>query len=165
MKSIVVVSIVASLFTAAMLTTPSASEPDPATPPPPAPAATIQPAAGDSLAPDSSLVFKVEIGNRMFPDWREEQRVRLGEPFHLGDTENWATAPVFLPDFRIVDKKVISASRAWNNPALRIMVYNDSTAIDSSWAFRDFPPHYSQHSFFTFKLLEIVVSSPESGAR
>lgn len=163
MKTILVATIVASLFTAATLPAPSASQPDPATPPPPA--AAGQPAAGDSLAPDSSLVFRIEIGNRMFPDWKDEQRIRLGEPFHLGDTESWGTAPIFLPDFRIVDKRVISASRAWNNPALRIMVYNDSTAIDSSWAFRDFPPHYSQHSFFTFKLLEIVVSGPESGAR
>jgi len=120
----------------------------------------------DSIqVPDSTLVFRVEVGNRMFPDWKEEQRIHLGEAFHLGDSENWAMSPAFLPDFRLLDKKVVSASRAWNNPAIRIMVYKDSSAVDSTWAFRDFPPHYSQRSFFTFKLLEILLPKSNGEGR
>lgn len=112
-------------------------------------------------AADSSLVFRLEVGNRMFPDWKEEQQVRIGQAFPLGDSESWASAPRFVADFRLIDKQVISASAAWNNPALQIMVYEDSTAVDSTWAFRDFPPHYSARSFFSFKLLEILLPKAE----
>jgi len=116
----------------------------------------------DSVAAsDSSLVFRLEVGNRMFPDWKEEQQVRLGQSFPLGDSESWARAPRFVADFRLDGKRVISASAAWNNPALQILVYEDSTAVDSTWAFRDFPPHYSARSFFSFKLLEILLPKAE----
>lgn len=121
--------------------------------------------ADSTAVPDSSLVFRVEIGNRMFPDWKEEQKIHLATPFRLGDSENWAVAPAFLPDFRIVDGKFVSASRAWKNPAIHIVVHNDSTAFDSTWAFRDFPPHFSQRSFFTFKLLEILAPGGTGNAR
>jgi len=131
-------------------------------------AAAVGAAAPDSTAaPDSSLVFRLEVGNRMYPDWKEEQQVRLAEPFHLGDTEFRAEVDLFLPDFRLGDTGPFSASPAWNNPAVRVIVHGDSTEVDSTWAFRNFPPHYSPRLFFTFKLLEIVTprSAPEVGRR
>jgi hypothetical protein len=100
----------------------------------------------------------------LYPGWTEEQRVRLAETFHLGDSEYWAKTGSFLPDFRLGPEGAFSASRAWKNPAVQVIVYSDTTATDSTWAFRDFPPHYSPRSFFTFKLLEILVPEPKSKA-
>ena len=112
-------------------------------------------AAGDSLA------FAVRIGNRMYPDWSEDVRVRLGEAFYLGDTELVARGTEYLPDFRIGDDGPLSASTDPNNPALHVIVFQDTTAVDSSWAFLNFPPHFSATSFFTFQL--IGVEHPGAG--
>lgn len=102
-------------------------------------------------------VFSVEIGNRLYPKWREEQRVREHEFFFLGDTRFTARVEEFLPDFRIGDDGPFSASPECLNPAIHVIVYDDTLATDSSWAFRNFPPHFSTRSFFMFKLLDVAM--------
>lgn len=104
---------------------------------------------------DTSLVFVVTIGNRMYPDWKEERRLRLQEPFVIGDTDNHGVVSRFLPDFRILDTKPVSLSLQPNNPAVRVFVYNGETAVDSTWAFLNFPPHFSPKNFYTFQLERI----------
>ncbi len=42
-----------------------------------------------------------------------------------------------------------------NNPAVQVVVYGDSAAADTTWAFKNFPPHFSPRSFFAFKLMSI----------
>ena len=117
-------------------------------------AATVaQPA---SPAPtDTALVLHVEVGSRLYPTWHEQLRLRLGELFYLGDSEFTARIDRFLPDFRIIDGKFLSVTQELANPAARVIVFHDTTATDSTWAFLKFPPHFSPRSFFTFKLLEI----------
>jgi hypothetical protein len=102
------------------------------------------------------LVLVVEVGNRMYPGWKETQRVGLNEAFYLGDTEYQATIREFLPDFRITDGKVVSITQTLGNPAAHVFVFNDSATVDSSWAFLNHPPHFSPNSFFTFRLQEII---------
>lgn len=110
-----------------------------------------------AVGADTSLSFVLQLGNRLFPEWKEERRVRLHERFVIGDTQYWAMVTKLLPDFRIIDGKPGSVSGQMNNPAVRVMVYRDSTtAADSSWAFQNFPPHFSPRSFFTFQLKEVV---------
>jgi hypothetical protein len=103
-----------------------------------------------------SLVFTIEAGSRLYPEWREEHRVRIGEPFPIGDTEFSAVVARFLPDFRLVDRRPVSASRRLANPAVLVVAQRDSSGADSTWAFLNFPPHFSPRSFFTFRLKEIV---------
>ena len=105
--------------------------------------------------PDTNLSLHVEIGSRMYTTWREQLRVRLGEKFYLGDSEFTARIDRFLPDFRIIDGEFTSVTQKLANPAARVIVYHDTTATDTTWAFLNFPPHFSPRSFFTFKLLEI----------
>jgi hypothetical protein len=104
---------------------------------------------------DTSLVFLFETGNRLYPDWKEEHRVRLEQPFYIGDTEFHAVATRFLPDFRLVNGKPGNASREMRNPAVRVMTYRDTVLADSAWAFLNFPPHFAPRAFFTFRLREI----------
>jgi hypothetical protein len=127
-----------------------------------APAAT--PATAPAAAPvdsfavtdDPSLEFVLEAGNRLYPDWKETRRVKLHERFLIGDTENEAEVVRLLPDFLFVEGKPASVSKFLNNPAVRMRVYKGEAAIDSSWAFLNFPPHFSPRSFYTFQLKEIV---------
>ena len=105
---------------------------------------------------DSGLVLQVEVGSRLYPGWKEQLRLRLGELFYLGDSEYTARIEEFLPDFRIIDGKFLTLSQELKNPAARVVVYHDTTAADTSWAFLNFPPHFSARSFFTFQLKEIA---------
>ena len=112
-------------------------------------------AAASTVELDTTLTLHVEVGSRMYTTWREQLRVRLGETFYLGDSEYTARIDRFLPDFRIVDGEFITVTQQLANPAARVIVFHDTTATDSTWAFLNFPPHFSPRSFFTFKLLEI----------
>jgi hypothetical protein len=107
--------------------------------------------------PDSGLVLVVQIGSRLYPDWSEEQRLRLHEMFYLGDTEYTARIERFVPDFRMGDGgKILNYSDELKNPAAQVIVYHDTTAADTSWAFLNFPPHFSPRAFFTFQLKEVL---------
>jgi len=111
---------------------------------------------------DSGLVLQVEVGSRLYPTWHELLRLRLGELFYLGDSEYTARIDRFLPDFRIIDGKFLTVSQELKNPAARVVVYHDTTAADTSWAFLNFPPHFSPRSFFTFQLKDIAGFVPAS---
>lgn len=138
------------------------SPPSAATPPAaataPSASNTAETAPVDSFAvtADTSIVFVVETGNRMFPDWKETRRVHLHEQFVIGDTQNSAVVTKLLPDFRIDNGRFVSVSDQLNNPAVRVLVFKDSAAVDSSWAFKNFPPHFSPRSFYTFQLKEVL---------
>lgn len=105
---------------------------------------------------DSKLVFIVEVGSRLYPDWHETVHVRLFESFFLADTDLTARIERFVPDFRISDSgEIISHSQNLANPAIHVITHGDSASSDSTWAFLNFPPHFSRDSFFTFQLKEI----------
>lgn len=113
--------------------------------------------SGDTLVSvaDTSIVFTLETGSRLYPDWKEEQTVRLHEDFYIGDTEFMGVVKAFMPDFKMRDGEPVNWSAEMNNPAAFIHVFNDSAAVDSAWAFLNFPPHFSPNSFFTFKLKKV----------
>lgn len=114
---------------------------------------------------DTGLAFTVEIGNRLYPEWKETQEVGLQETFYLGDTPYTARLTAFAPDFRMSsDGSPINVSREMGNPAVHVYVYADTGAVDSSWAFLNFPPHFSPRSFFKFQLVEIHGYEPATAA-
>ncbi|HET9234719.1 MAG TPA: hypothetical protein VFP10_11320 [Candidatus Eisenbacteria bacterium] len=117
------------------------------------------------LPPDTSWVFDMVAGSRLYPDWKEEHAVKLNEPFLLGDTPFRAKVTRFLPAFRIENGKPDNWSLEMLNPAVRVFVYSDSGAYDSTWAFKNFPPHFSPKSFFTFQLKEVRGYPPKNAAK
>jgi len=134
-------------------------------PEPPAAAQATAPAAAQPIAPattpptptfppvkDPALLLVIETGSRLYPDWKEERRVHIGEHFVLADTKNEAFVEALYPDFRMVDGKGASIADSLGNPAIRVFVQRDSALVDSTWAFLNFPPHFSPKSFFTFQL-------------
>lgn len=114
------------------------------------------PESASAALPDTGVVFGIEAGSRLYPDWKETHRVHRDELFYLGDSPMVARVKDFLPDFRIIDGKPRSVSDTLGNPAVHVFVYADSGAVDSVWAFLNFPPHYSERSFFTFRLTGIT---------
>ncbi len=128
----------------------------------------LSPCAGwadDSVPATDELRFVVEIGNRMYPDWNEIVNVKMRENFYLGDTEFTARVERFVPDFRISEGgNVLSHSNELDNPAVHVFVYGDSAATDSTWAFQNFPPHFSPRSFFIFRLKTVEGYLPPDSA-
>ena len=116
---------------------------------------------GTRPAADTSVVFVIETGSRLYPDWKEEHQVRLQEEFFIGDTAYKGVVREFMPDFLIENGKIVSMSDSLRNPAVHVFVLADTGITDSAWAFRNFPPHFSARSFFTFQLKEILGYVPK----
>jgi hypothetical protein len=104
---------------------------------------------------DTTLRFALEVGSRLYPDWHEDHVVPVGARFFIGDTPFTGEVGRFMPDFRIHEGRPANWSNRMNNPAVQVFVYGDSGAVDSTWAFLNFPPHYSPKAFFTFQLKEV----------
>lgn len=154
--------LVSAILALAVAIVPAAEPAVPAVPPAavaaaPPDSATAAVAAPDTFAvtADPNLVFQLEIGNRMYPDWKETQEVRLNQEFPIGDTENSGKVVRFLPSFLIDNGKPRSMSAAMDNPAVRVLVYFNGAPKDSAWAFLNFPPHFSPKSFYTFQLKSV----------
>ena len=113
-----------------------------------------------AVVADTSLVFRVGAGHRLYPDWNEEHEVKLQEEFWLGDLPFRAVIRRFMSDFKIIDGRRVNQSLTLKNPAVFVVVLGDSAAADSSWAFLNFPPHFSPDSFFTFQLEEVLGYTP-----
>lgn len=104
------------------------------------------------IVADTSLTFTIVTGSRLAPDWKEEQVVRLHEHFYLGDQPYTAAVEEFMESFIIDEGKAFNDSDSLANPAAFVKVYADTGAVDSTWAFLNFPPHFSPKSFFTFQI-------------
>jgi hypothetical protein len=120
------------------------------------PKSTGPEAGADTAAlADTTLSFDLEVGNRMYPKWKEAHTVKLGQAMYLGDTPYTARVSGFMPDFKIANGKPVNFSMQMKNPAVHVLVFKEGAAVDSSWAFLNFPPHFSPKSFFTFQLKEV----------
>jgi hypothetical protein len=97
------------------------------------------------------------IRHRVFHDFAESDEARMHEPFAIGDTPYSAVVTDFLPDF-VVDvsaRRITSRSNELKNPAVRIVVRENGVIKDTTWAFRNMPPHFAMKSLLAFKILRI----------
>jgi hypothetical protein len=102
----------------------------------------------------------IAVTHRVFPDYYEEFRVKMGEKFQLSDAEYYAVAVDFVPDFAISQStgKVISRSDSLKNPAVKIIVFKGKDELEAVWAFQKVQaPHFSRQSMLGFKLLDFKI--------
>ncbi len=97
------------------------------------------------------------VGHRAFPDFYDEVTVKMGELFPVGSTNYTARILRFEPDFVIEAKtrKIVSKSNEPDNPAFQMEAIEKGVPHDTSWAFLNFPPHFSKKSLVAFKVLRI----------
>lgn len=103
----------------------------------------------------------IAVRHRTFPGYYEEFQVKMGQKFQLSDTDYYAEAVDFVPDFaiRLSDKKVFSRSDSLNNPAVKLTVYRGKEKLEEVWAFqRTEAPHFSPQSMLGFKLLDFKIA-------
>jgi hypothetical protein len=116
--------------------------------------------SGKSAVPGKPLKVKtvtVLMGHRVFPDFHDVQTVPLNKNFQVGETDYSARVVEFVPDFAIDIKthKVVSRSNVPRNPACRIIVREKGVPMDTSWAFVNFPPHFSRRALISFRVVRI----------
>lgn len=97
------------------------------------------------------------VRHRVFPDFRDQHRVRLNREFPLGDTEYSARVIRYVPDFQmdLERRRVFSLSDQPRNPAFQIVVRRNHVPHDTSWAFLKSPPHFGTRAYFAFQVLRI----------
>lgn len=125
----------------------------PAAPPKGAPSAANSPAG----APLKLKTVSLMIGHRAFTDFRDDVSVRPHTLFRVGDTEYSAKVVEFQPDFAMDVKKhkITSRSNEPKNPAVKIVVWKNGAADDTSWAFLNMPPHFMRKSMLAFRLVKL----------
>jgi hypothetical protein len=103
----------------------------------------------------------IAVTHRVFPDYYEEFRVKMGEKFQLSDAEYFVTAVDFVPDFAINTStgKVTSRSDSLKNPAVKLVIYKGKEKEEEVWAFQKVQaPHFSRQSMLGFKLLDFKIA-------
>jgi hypothetical protein len=125
-----------------------------------APALPGKPAGPGPTARASRLRVKkmiLGIRHRAFPDFYDQVTVRMGESFPIGDTRYTAKVLRFVPDFGIdlKTRQVFSKSDEPTNPAMHVATWEGEAPHDTSWAFLNFPPHFSKRALLAFQLLRV----------
>jgi hypothetical protein len=130
------------------------------TPPDQAKRATSPGKGKSQAAPGSRLRVKravIGVRHRAIHEFYDEATVKLGEEFPVGDTEYRAKVLRFVPDFGIdmETRQVFSKSDRPQNPAMQIATWEKGAPHDTSWAFLNFPPHFSKRALLAFQVLRI----------
>jgi hypothetical protein len=102
----------------------------------------------------------IAVRHRAHLGYYEEFQVKMGQKFQLSDTDYYARAVDFVPDFAISlsDKKVFSRSDSLNNPAVKLIVYRGKEKLEEVWAFQKVEaPHFSPQSMLGFRLLDFKI--------
>lgn len=127
---------------------------------PPAVKPAAKPATKTAAAPVTKV--KMRMRHRIHAGFMEEAEVALRQDFPIGDTEYSGRILRYVPDFTMDKGKVSSRSNEPRNPAFQIVVKENGAPHDTSWAFLNFPPHFSHKSILAFQVLRIDFSGRPS---
>jgi hypothetical protein len=102
----------------------------------------------------------ISVSHRVFADYHEEFKVKMGEKFQLSDTDYYVEAVDFIPDFAMSTStgKVFSRSDSLKNPAVKLIIFKGKKKVEEVWAFQKVQaPHFSRQSMLGFKLLDFKI--------
>ena len=113
-------------------------------------------AAQSSKSPRLETVTLV-IRHRVFPDFVDVQKVKLNQEFPVGDSDFTGRVVQYVPDFAMDTKtgKVISRTQEPKNPAFKIIVKQNKTPQDTTWAMINMIPHFGKKSMLAFRVSRI----------
>lgn len=122
-----------------------------------APAVPASPSHAKNKGAAKVATVTLAIRHRVFHQFSDEQKVRVGQDFVVGDTEFSGRVVRYVPDFAMDMKtgKVVSRSDEPRNPAFQIIVREKGVPQDTTWALLNMPPHFAQKSMLAFKIARI----------
>ena len=120
-------------------------------------AGPARPAGGPAARGPRLDAVTLVVRHRVFHDFFDVQRVKLNQDFILGDTDFTGRVVQYVPDFEmdLASHRIVSRSEQPNNPAFRVVVRQNKTPQDTSWAFLNMPPHFGRHSYFAFQVVKV----------
>ncbi|MFQ3573166.1 MAG: hypothetical protein SNJ53_00870 [Thermodesulfovibrionales bacterium] len=88
---------------------------------------------------------------------RYEQTVTIGSEFSLKGSNIVVKTKEFIPDFKMTDTVITTASNELNNPALRVEVFEGDKSIFKGWLYLKFPDiHPFEHDRYSIKLIKVM---------
>lgn len=88
---------------------------------------------------------------------KTEQTVPIGAEVPLKDTKLTLRTGEFLPDFKMTETAITTASLELNNPALRVEILEGGETIFKGWLYLKFPDvHPFEHDKFSVKLKSVA---------
>jgi hypothetical protein len=109
--------------------------------------------ASDGDGPSEPKSLDVLIRNRLFPDFGEMVTVQMNQKTQVGDTDYFFEIIEFYPHFAVTDstKQFITLSNELKNPAFRILVTENDSLLQDTWAFFNVTvPHFTKTAYLTF---------------
>lgn len=88
---------------------------------------------------------------------KTEQTVKIGSEIVLGDSKLTLKTAEFLPDFRMTEDAITTASMELNNPALRVEILENGQSIFKGWLYSKFPDiHPFEHERYSVRLKSVA---------
>jgi hypothetical protein len=86
-----------------------------------------------------------------------EYAIKLGSDFEFPGTDLKVSVGEFLPDFRMDEGSITSASSEPNNPAVRVEVFEKGKSVFKGWLYVKFPAvHPFEHQRYNITFKEAV---------
>ncbi len=140
----------------------------------PSQAETQKPSEGSMMNPHGTVKRtekKVEVPESVKKKWtkaviiiedkksgkKSEQTVNIGSEVALGDSKLTLRTAEFLPDFRMTENSITTASAELNNPALRVEITENGKSIFKGWLYSKFPDvHPFEHERYSLRLKQAI---------
>lgn len=88
---------------------------------------------------------------------RYEQTVMIGSEFSLKGSNIIVKTGDFIPDFKMTDTVITTASNELNNPALRVEVFEGDKQLFKGWLYMKFPEvHAFEHERYSIRLIKAM---------
>lgn len=100
---------------------------------------------------------KLLIKNKKDEERNEMKTITLGSSFELEDSGIRITVGPFLPNFVMSQKAYTSSGNELTNPAVQLVVEQNSKTIYTGWAFAKYPTMYAfEHEDFALQLMDYI---------
>ena len=100
---------------------------------------------------------KLLVKNKKDEERNEMKTITLGSSFELEDSGIRVTVGPFLPNFVMSQKAYTSSGNELTNPAVQLVVKQNSKTLYTGWAFAKYPTMYAfEHDVFALQLMDYI---------
>ena len=100
---------------------------------------------------------KLLVKNKKDEERNEMKTITLGSSFELEDSGIRVTVGPFLPNFVMSQKAYTSSGNELTNPAVQLVVEQNSKTLYTGWAFAKYPTMYAfEHDVFALQLMDYI---------
>lgn len=88
---------------------------------------------------------------------KSEHTINIGSELKIAGSRLTLKTGEFIPDFKMTESTITTASAELNNPALRVEINEDNNLIFKGWLYQKFPEvHPFEHEQFSIRLKQVM---------